>query len=341
MKRLLILTLPLIIALFIGWGDWGGGGGSGDMTKAVYDKNDDGFVDSAAAPAPASMLWNRESTDVYWSESIPEMRSDAAESAAAAITVMKASPQTISAEWNFDEKMGVIDGHKFFITDGDDTLFWQIVNDTVFVWTNSGIPIVFGDEGKALFDSIEIGGGETIIKWDQVGGQLAMIANDLDTFYAPLDSVDDEGAGAAADDWVWLTGLRWIGGNESNNKNVSYYSTGANVDTLWSFPFTIPIEFDGNDIILDSLIYNYRNEGTEDSSKAYLEKITAMTTLALVDSTDWLTGTSSYLNANIINNGDYTLLDGVSYRIYIITRNDGADDLRVGFHIRGVGHVEP
>ena len=146
------------------------------------------------------------------------------------------------------------------------------------------------------------------------------------------------GAGAGADDWVWLVGLRWSGANENNNKNVCYYTTSANADTIWSYPFTLPIENEGSDIIIDSMIYNYRNEGTEDSSKAYLEKITNMTTFALVDSTDWLTGTTSYLNANIINNGDYTLLDGVSYRIYIITRNNGGDDLRVGFHVRVVCH---
>jgi len=194
MKRLLILTLPLIIALFIGWGDWGGGGGSGDMTKAVYDKNDDGFVDSAAAPAPASMLWNRESTDVYWSESIPEVRSDISESIAAhpggtmthdqVIDTLNAALVGITQNWYFGDSIWAYNA---------------TTNDTVLaIWVDADGKLHYGPEGTLEADSAQLGGGAVLKKWIQVGSYMAFIENDDDTTVGiPVADTTELGGGSS------------------------------------------------------------------------------------------------------------------------------------------------
>jgi len=315
MKKLLILALPLILSLFIGWSDWGGGG------TGVSE-------------------WNRDSMDIYWSDSIPNAHAAAKDSADVAVTSLKGSAQTITGVWNFDANCGVIDGNKFFITDGDedDTLFMQIVNDSVKIWT-SGIPLVMGDEGKTLTDSLEIGGGETIIKWDQVGGQLAIIANDLDTFYVPLDST---GGGSGADDWVYLSSIpEWGGGTSTNNSTSCFYMSATTGDSLWSLPFSVKIEDDGSAIVVDSIMFEYRTQGNEDSLKVVLQYLSDCgNTVTSIDSAWFGGGTSGYAEGNVLTNGDLTVTKGThdAFRFKVGCVNDGNNDIRVPYCIRIVCH---
>ena len=258
--------------------------------------------------------------------------------------------RSITQTWEWDGgNIIAADGQKFIATDDteEDSFSIYDAGDTTHITSDN--PIRIGGEGTTTNDSTEtellrvIGATDSVIivptsvTADSLFGIIDTTETDFTTYVG-----NHAGAGGGADDWVTLMAIPiWYGGNGDFQCDATkhYYVSNATTEDMWSQGFSLPIEDDGTDVVIDSMIVPVKIfNAANDSVMMVLQEVQDPQTFADIDSQLVVSAGGVWQNINLIPNGDITPTDNYGYRIHADGHNTSSSSIRLGCYIRVVYH---
>ena len=258
------------------------------------------------------------------------------------VDTLNNSTVSMTQTWEWDGgNIIAADGQKVILTANDEGDSGSIyMGDSLHI--TADIPIRVGGTGiTKIMDSLVI---PTYAAFPNTGSEGlfgADSANDsLIAYWGGARRVIYPGAGGGADDWVIGANIGyWNGGTISLTTTTCFYYSATTADSLWSAPFSIPIEDDGDAIIIDSVLMTYYTQGVEDSIHVYLQYVNGDDAVML-DSAWFGGGSTGEETGNVVVNGDITLTKGThdALRFTVGCVNNGNNDIRVPFYARIVCH---